>query len=421
MKKESGITLVALVVTIVVLLILSGITITYIMGDNSIFKQAQEAKLKTEIAKAREKLEVTFGHAKLVKHTEQKYNQDDYLDDLMKKEIPNMKILDDIVIVDGYAFKIDRSEPKIGEYVGEEKDLIFPELKVTATLAADTKTATIHIVAQEDKNGISKIEIIQSGDVLEIYECENSKEEIIKDYVVKQNGIYTIKVYAKLTVTEKIKVEGMISSVGYSPNGNEEHKKEHQVKVSVIENPEKVKNIKYQWLETTVEPAEDTFTETCSNNTTIIGKGYTGTYYLWTLLETDSGKTNISRSEGFNFDNEGPAAELKPVAVSENSFTLNTTISDELSGIVKYEIYVDDKIQDTQTYTEPISIITVEKTIAELSMGKYDCKVIAYDSANNRSETIKSGQTKMYSWSKKDIEKVAMWTPTRKNVAKEYY
>ncbi len=46
-KKQEGITLVALVVTIVVLLILAGITIMYTMGENSIFKKAQEAKNKT--------------------------------------------------------------------------------------------------------------------------------------------------------------------------------------------------------------------------------------------------------------------------------------------------------------------------------------------------------------------------------------
>jgi len=49
-KKEinRGITLVALVVTIVVLLILAGITITYVFGDNGIIKLAQEAKNRTE-------------------------------------------------------------------------------------------------------------------------------------------------------------------------------------------------------------------------------------------------------------------------------------------------------------------------------------------------------------------------------------
>ena len=49
-KSTKGITLVALVVTVVVLLILAGITITYVLGDNSIFKLAQDAKNKTEEA-----------------------------------------------------------------------------------------------------------------------------------------------------------------------------------------------------------------------------------------------------------------------------------------------------------------------------------------------------------------------------------
>ena len=45
--STAGITLVALVVTIVVLLILAGITIMYTMGENSIFKKAKDAKDKT--------------------------------------------------------------------------------------------------------------------------------------------------------------------------------------------------------------------------------------------------------------------------------------------------------------------------------------------------------------------------------------
>ncbi len=50
-KNRKGITLVALVVTIVVLLILAGVTIAYVMSDNGIFSKAQEAKDKTEQAK----------------------------------------------------------------------------------------------------------------------------------------------------------------------------------------------------------------------------------------------------------------------------------------------------------------------------------------------------------------------------------
>ena len=50
-NRQGGIMLVALVVTIVVLLILAGITIVYVFGDNGVFGKAKEAKDKTEQAK----------------------------------------------------------------------------------------------------------------------------------------------------------------------------------------------------------------------------------------------------------------------------------------------------------------------------------------------------------------------------------
>lgn len=46
-KSNQGITLVALVVTIVVLLILAGVSISLVSGQNGIVTKAQEAKEKT--------------------------------------------------------------------------------------------------------------------------------------------------------------------------------------------------------------------------------------------------------------------------------------------------------------------------------------------------------------------------------------
>lgn len=46
-KKENGITLVALVVTIVVLLILAGVSISLILGPNGLINRAREAANKT--------------------------------------------------------------------------------------------------------------------------------------------------------------------------------------------------------------------------------------------------------------------------------------------------------------------------------------------------------------------------------------
>ena len=54
MKNDNGITLVALVVTIIILIILAGISINLILGDNGIITIAKKAKENTELAKVEE-------------------------------------------------------------------------------------------------------------------------------------------------------------------------------------------------------------------------------------------------------------------------------------------------------------------------------------------------------------------------------
>ena len=57
LKQSRGITIIALVVTIIILLILAGITIGTITGDNGIINKAQSAKEETEIANEKEVVE----------------------------------------------------------------------------------------------------------------------------------------------------------------------------------------------------------------------------------------------------------------------------------------------------------------------------------------------------------------------------
>ena len=58
-KKERGITLIALITTIIVLLILAGITIGAITGSNGIIGQAQSAKEETEISQEKEIIDIS--------------------------------------------------------------------------------------------------------------------------------------------------------------------------------------------------------------------------------------------------------------------------------------------------------------------------------------------------------------------------
>ena len=53
-RNERGITLIALVITIIVLLILAGVSIAMLTGQNGILTKAQNAKNRTEEAQANE-------------------------------------------------------------------------------------------------------------------------------------------------------------------------------------------------------------------------------------------------------------------------------------------------------------------------------------------------------------------------------
>ena len=56
--KSNGITLIALVITIVVLLILAGVSIAMLTGNNGIITQANEAKIQTVLAGVRETIQL---------------------------------------------------------------------------------------------------------------------------------------------------------------------------------------------------------------------------------------------------------------------------------------------------------------------------------------------------------------------------
>lgn len=62
-KSKKGITLIALVVTIIVLLILAGISIMMLTGNNGITTRAQSAKVETETSSSKEKIKLAYNAA----------------------------------------------------------------------------------------------------------------------------------------------------------------------------------------------------------------------------------------------------------------------------------------------------------------------------------------------------------------------
>ena len=109
-KRNDGITLIALVITIIVLLILAGISIGAITGDNGIINQAQNAKNDTEYSQWEEQIDFAIIDAE---NKHKKPTMDDVIEELINKDI-----ISDETKVDKATGAITTNEPS---YIIEDK------------------------------------------------------------------------------------------------------------------------------------------------------------------------------------------------------------------------------------------------------------------------------------------------------------
>ena len=72
MRKENGITLIALVITIIVLLILAGVTIAMLSGENGLLTRASSTSKENDVGTAKELISVNVS-AEIAKYYEEKY------------------------------------------------------------------------------------------------------------------------------------------------------------------------------------------------------------------------------------------------------------------------------------------------------------------------------------------------------------
>ena len=129
LKENKGITLIALVITIIVLLILAGVTIATLTGDNGILKKAGDAKTQTEQAKADENLKIAIAGSY---GTDGKLNLKDLKDNLKNQGIlTNSNEFPLEVTVNGEKKKIDAN----GNIIES-----IQSLKTKGTVFKDTTT-----------------------------------------------------------------------------------------------------------------------------------------------------------------------------------------------------------------------------------------------------------------------------------------
>ncbi len=73
-NKNQGITLIALIVTIVVLLILAGVSINLVLGNNGVIKKSKEAKEEYNKSSVKEKVGLLLNEYAINNQTEEEAN-----------------------------------------------------------------------------------------------------------------------------------------------------------------------------------------------------------------------------------------------------------------------------------------------------------------------------------------------------------
>ena len=110
-KQNNGITLIALVISIIVLLILAGVTVATLTGDNELLTKAGEAKNTSKVAEIMERIQVSVISSKT--NNLGKLIRDDLEENLTKEfEENNYEI---IPVGKGYIILVDNVQYKIEE------------------------------------------------------------------------------------------------------------------------------------------------------------------------------------------------------------------------------------------------------------------------------------------------------------------
>ncbi len=159
LQGANGITLIALVITIIVLLILAGISIGAITGDNGIINQAQNASDSTERSSWEEQIDIAIIDA------ESKHRNPTW-DDIIE-ELKNKDIIDDESQVDDKTGAITTNEPsyviedKLGDYLPFGPGMIADKNETYEDENGDTATIPGGFEILEDADTVDEGLVIQ--------------------------------------------------------------------------------------------------------------------------------------------------------------------------------------------------------------------------------------------------------------------
>ena len=412
-KSSRGITLIALVITIIVLLILAGISIQAIT-NTGLFAQASQAKKETQRAQVTEWLNL-----KLME--EQMYNPTGSAEEIieatrvasegntelaqMGKSVgvdTNTSTIEDgepadvyfYVQVDEDVYKVDMTGAK---FIGE-KDKFPPEIKIES-ITGTTNTITVKIKTIRNEEGTLEIYIKSEDDTEYTREKIATGEEATgieyKFENLEQNKKYSIKIVATAK-NEQVKEYTTYITLGSVPEG------EGLIVFSpvtwsggkastTISSTEKGYSIQYQ--------VNNTSESGWTTGTSVTGLVHGDKVYarLW------DGTNGGTASAAYNIlDGTAPSASISLSATTvgtTGSITATVTHTDNESGVdienCKWVYNTTSSAigTDVSSYSGTFSSASQTITLSATTAGTYYLHVLTTDVAGRKVETISNAVT----------------------------
>ena len=200
LHKNKGITLVALVITIVILIILATISINEIFGENGLITSAQKGRKEQEKAEARERLTLVLADAYTEKITTTEMTEEEFLEKHLEEFVyereKDAEIFNedgqDLISLNGHVFELDRSVPQLGEWIGEKGNLLPAIRSIKVTSKTDT-SATIEVTTARGEGTKFRYAIKKADEGDESYTQVTEKSENTNEFTGLENtGAYTI-------------------------------------------------------------------------------------------------------------------------------------------------------------------------------------------------------------------------------------
>ena len=332
LKRNKGITLIALVVTIIVLLILAGVTLSLVTGENGILKRATNAVDVNEKATAEEQADL------LVAEIATKYYEEKYVD--------NKKV------------------GEIDVYIQEELET-----------EKETVTGGYKVIAEKEENEII-VRVLKNG--------KEISEGILKDGKVEWSNENMSGIKPEISadiVTEGYALEGSTIKIQVTVSITQGN-----VNIIAPENMEPIAKI----TDTDIKKVYE-YTVNKNGNYTFTAEGDSGRKATTTVKVNqliDKPRINVSNNIGtavtVNVENDYPAdanitytyylgTTVKATSIKDKSFTI-----DGLTEETEYTVKVAIKYNTTTLESDPLTITTISRNPTIQVSGDFEVTPLEY-------------------------------------------